>query len=159
MKEVNYVSINSEVKEDVRDSYLISETSQLTKLPSKTIRYYEDIGLIPRPKRNNSGYRVFTKEDIRRLKLIKKAKYLGVSLEEIKEIVDIAFEESCENFEERFVKLLKDKITEVNETIEELYDLRKELMNTKKHLIENQEDFRKNCKAGECEECAFIDEV
>lgn len=153
------MSANSDIKENAGDVYLISETSELTKLPAKTIRYYEDIGLIPPSKRNKSGYRVFTKEDIRRLKLIKKAKYLGISLVEIKEIVNLAFEKSCQDFEERFVKLLNDKITEVNETIEELYDLRKELKNTKKHLIDNQEDFKKDCKAGECKECAFIDEA
>ncbi|UMZ72914.1 MerR family transcriptional regulator [Natranaerofaba carboxydovora] len=141
-----------------KEGYLISEASEISKLPSKTIRYYEDIGLIPSPQRSKSGYRVFTKEDIRRLKLIKKAKYLGISLEEIKEIVDLAFEESCRDFEERFVTLLSEKISEVNETINELYDLRRELVNTKNQITKNQELFRKDCRAGECEECSFIDE-
>ncbi len=160
MKEVSLLKIiDREVtSSELKEKFLISETSKLTKLPTKTIRYYEDIGLIPPPRRNNSGYRVFTREDIRRLKLIKKAKYLGISLEEIKEIVDLAFENSCGDFEERFVKLLNDKVIEVNETIKELHELRKELVNTKENLEKNKDNFKKDCKAGECENCAFIDE-
>ena len=80
-------------------AYLISEVSDLTGLPTKTIRYYEDIKLIPPPERNESGYRTFSGEDIKRLKLIKKAKFLGISLDEIKKIVDLAFNESCSDFE------------------------------------------------------------
>lgn len=138
--------------------YLISEVSDLTGLPSKTIRYYEDIKLIPPPKRNESGYRIFSGEDIKRLKLIKKAKFLGISLDEIKKIIDIAFNESCGDFEEKFVELLKDKVIEVNDTIDELYELRKELIETYKKVNSETEKFKKDCKAGECEECAFIDE-
>lgn len=146
------------MKVEDKELYKISEASKLTKLPTKTIRYYEDIKLIPPPKRNVSGYRVFTWEDIRRLKLIKRAKYLGISLEEIKEIVYLAFEESCRDFEERFVELLDDKIKEVVETVKELDGLKEELKNTKAQIQKNKESFRKDCRAGECEECAFIDE-
>ncbi|MFO7952147.1 MAG: MerR family transcriptional regulator [Bacillota bacterium] len=138
--------------------YLISEASKITKLPKKTIRYYENIGLIPPLKRNQGKYRIFSKEDVRRLVLIKKAKYLGISLREIKELVDLAFDSNCKIFETKFLQLLADKITEVDETINDLHEFRKELVSIKDYMHNNHEQFSEDCRLEECEQCAFIDD-
>ena len=58
-----------------------------TGIPSKTIRYYESIGLIPPPTRTTSRYRVYSDTDVRRLELIRRAKLLDLSLSQIGELV------------------------------------------------------------------------
>jgi len=64
------------------DRYLrIGEVAKKTGLNPKTIRYYEEIGLIPPPRQSearffSAGYRLFTREDVERLELIKRAKLL-----------------------------------------------------------------------------------
>jgi DNA-binding transcriptional MerR regulator len=52
-------------------------------LPVKTLRYYEDLGLLPAIGRSEGGYRLFAEESLRRLEFIRKLKTLGLSLEEI----------------------------------------------------------------------------
>lgn len=138
--------------------YLIGEASKITKLPKKTIRYYENIGLIPPLRRNQGKYRIFSNEDVRRLKLIRKAKYLGISLQQIKELVDLAFDNNCKRFETRFLQLLDGKIAEVDETIDELHELRKEMVDIKDYMHKNHEQFSEECRVGDCEQCAFIDD-
>ena len=52
-------------------------------LPVKTLRYYEDLGLLPAIGRSEGGYRLFAEESLRRLEFIRRLKTLGLSLEEI----------------------------------------------------------------------------
>ncbi len=66
-----------------------------TGVPIKTIRYYEEVGLLPKPSRTLAGYRLYTPKTIDRLQFIKKAQRLGVRLEEIKEILDLADRGRC----------------------------------------------------------------
>ncbi len=65
----------------------IGELSKKTNIPVKTIRYYEDLGLLERPKRSFSQYRIYSQKDIDKLLFIKKAKELGLTLLEIKKIL------------------------------------------------------------------------
>lgn len=58
-------------------------------LNPKTIRYYEDIGLLPEADRTGSGYRVYSPEIVNRLKFIKQAQRLGFRLDEIKDILSL----------------------------------------------------------------------
>ena len=63
----------------------IGEVAYLSGLSVKTIRYYEDIGLLaPTVERSSSGYRLFHEQVLKRLAFIKRAQSLGLSLEEIK---------------------------------------------------------------------------
>lgn len=76
-------------------TYQIGEVAKLTGLSGKTIRHYEEIGLIPPPDRRNPsyaspGYRVYTEAEVRRLVLIKRAKLLDLSLEQLKQLVEAA---------------------------------------------------------------------
>jgi DNA-binding transcriptional MerR regulator len=66
---------------------VIHELAQCTGVPAKTIRYYESIGLLPRPKRTANNYRQYTHTDVERLRLIAGARGLGFSLGEISEIL------------------------------------------------------------------------
>lgn len=64
-------------------------------VPAKTIRYYEDVGLLGRPQRTDSGYRLYRPETADRLQFIKKAQNLGLRLEEIREVLDLADRGRC----------------------------------------------------------------
>ncbi|MBI3159441.1 MAG: heavy metal-responsive transcriptional regulator [Chloroflexi bacterium] len=67
----------------------IRELSKHAAVPAKTIRYYEEIGLLPPPPRQPNGYRRYSETDIERLKLVAGARRLDFSLEEIKELLDL----------------------------------------------------------------------
>lgn len=73
----------------------ISALSKQAGVPVKTIRYYEDMGLLPKPSRTASGYRLYAPDIADRLQFIKKAQNLGLRLDEIKEIVDLADRGRC----------------------------------------------------------------
>lgn len=66
---------------------VIRELAQQTGVPAKTIRYYESIGLLPRPKRAANNYRQYAPADIERLRFIASARSLGLSLDDILEIL------------------------------------------------------------------------
>jgi len=61
----------------------IGQLADETGVTTKTIRYYEEIGLLPAPARQPSGYRRYAGADVDRLDFVAKAKALGLSLEEI----------------------------------------------------------------------------
>ena len=67
----------------------ISELSEHTGVPAKTIRYYEETGLLPTPIRKPNGYREYRAADVDRLKLVAGARRLDFSLAEISEIIDL----------------------------------------------------------------------
>jgi len=67
----------------------IGTLAKAVGLNPKTIRYYEDIGLIQPTGRTDSGYRLYHPDDAKRLKFIKKAQTMGLSLDEIKEVLTI----------------------------------------------------------------------
>ncbi len=67
----------------------IRELVRKTGVPAKTIRYYEDIGLLPVPARKPNGYRDYSESDIDRLRLVAGARHLDIPLAEIKEILDM----------------------------------------------------------------------
>ena len=67
----------------------IGEVALATGLGIQTIRFYEDHGLLPAHRRTEGGYRIFADADLERLEFIKKAKRVGLSLAEIKDVLVI----------------------------------------------------------------------
>ncbi len=67
----------------------ISRLARLGRVNLETIRYYEREGLLPRPPRTRSGYRIFPNEAARSLLFIKRAQRLGFSLTEIRELLTL----------------------------------------------------------------------
>ena len=65
----------------------IQEFAQLTGLSSKTIRYYETIGILSSPQRAPNGYREYSEQDLARARFVAGARSLDLSLEEIHEIL------------------------------------------------------------------------
>ena len=66
--------------------YRIGELASKVGLTERTIRYYEERGLLESVKRLDGGQRVYTDDDVRRLKFIQKLKVLGLSLDEMQEL-------------------------------------------------------------------------
>ncbi len=56
----------------------------------ETIRYYERIGILPRPRRSASGYRLYSADDARRLVFVRRARELGFTLDETRALLDLA---------------------------------------------------------------------
>ena len=67
----------------------IGELAERTGLSLRTIRHYDEVGLLPATGRTEGGFRVYAENDVERLTLIKQMKPLGFSLEEMAEILDI----------------------------------------------------------------------
>jgi DNA-binding transcriptional MerR regulator len=86
----NY-ALDSEAGRNSVHKYLkIGEVASCSGLPVKTIRYYEEIGLLtPATTRSSSGYRLFTPTVLNRLAFIKRAQSLGLSLSEIQELLEV----------------------------------------------------------------------
>ena len=94
-------------------------------LPVKTLRYYEDLGLLPAIGRSEGGYRLFAEESLQRLEFIRRLKTLGLSLEEIQDCLAVhdAGELPCGDIAIQ----LECQIERIDGQIKELRQLRKEL--------------------------------
>ena len=104
----------------------ISEVARRLSLNSQAIYFYERIGLIPPLKRSKAGYRLFEEQDMERLSFICRAKALGLTLEEIREILTLQ-EGKVLPCEEIHARLL-DKVQQLEETITRLQELKGELL-------------------------------
>lgn len=69
---------------------LIGEVAKRTGFPPPTIRYYEEVGLLKKPSRAESGYRSYSSKTVDELLFVKKAQGLGFSLDEIAEILKLS---------------------------------------------------------------------
>lgn len=98
--------------------YTIGQLAQLANINIQTIRFYERKGIIPKPDRKPSGYRLFTDDDVKRLNFILLSKNHGFSLQEIKELLDLRIDSksSCDEVRllaEKKVKMMSAKINEL----------------------------------------------
>jgi len=103
----------------------IGELGQATGFTDKTIRYYERQGVLPAPERTSSGYRKYGPEDIDRLVFIRKAKRLGLSLEDIKGILQVHDRREATCLHVR--SLLGEKLAQVDAVLKDLQTFREEL--------------------------------
>lgn len=100
----------------------IGELAARTGVPTKTIRYYEDIGVLPRPGRAPNGYRVYSDEEVERLRFIRDAQSTGLTLAEISSIVELRSEGigTCGHV----VELLESHLDDLDRQIQNLRDAR-----------------------------------
>ena len=103
----------------------IGELSKRTGVPSKTIRYYEEIGLLPAPQRAENGYRIYTEADVERLQFIRRSRALDFALDEIAEI--LAFRERGEPPCSYVMDLICQQIDEIEGRIRDMERIRDEL--------------------------------
>ncbi|MCL4534352.1 MAG: MerR family transcriptional regulator [Bacteroidetes bacterium] len=105
----------------------IGELAATVGMRAKTIRYYEQIGLVPKAQRDSSGYRVYPESEIARLRFIKRSKLLWLSLKEIKEIAAYVADGHCCTAQTKLMSLIGEKIDEIDARTAELAALRADL--------------------------------
>ena len=103
----------------------IGELTKATGLTAKTIRYYELLGLINSPRRSESGYRLYSADDVERLEFVVKAKQLGLSLEEIRDVIDLRQQQQTPCV--HVLALLDQKLNQLDAVIKGLAEFRREL--------------------------------
>lgn len=103
----------------------IGELSQRAGLPAKTIRYYEEIGLLPPPKRLENSYRDYGEVDVARARFVVGARRLDFSLDDIQEILDLRDRRTAPC--RVVLDLLAEKAEQINQRIAELQRIETEL--------------------------------
>jgi MerR family transcriptional regulator, copper efflux regulator len=103
----------------------IGEVSRLSGIGIEALRFYEKSGLLDRPGRTYSGYRLYDESVLERLAFIKQAQVLGFTLDEIKQL--IAHKRAGENPCAEVREIVRNRLDELNERIEQMIFYRDEL--------------------------------
>jgi DNA-binding transcriptional MerR regulator len=106
----------------------IGELANQTGLSIKTIRYYESRGLLEQPPRTEGGYRLSGPEEVARLRFVPRGKLLALTLEEIKELVELAARCNEGELVPRLEEVLGAKLEETERKIAELSAFRQNLL-------------------------------
>ncbi len=109
--------------------YQIGELANLLEMSPRTIRYYEEIGLLNSVKRIEGGKRVYTDKDFQRLKFIQRLKYLGLTLSEMHELEDIyQIHRTNNKVLSRLLELLDNNTMKIDERINNLLRLKTDIL-------------------------------
>jgi DNA-binding transcriptional MerR regulator len=125
------------------DTLTIGQLGQATGTKIETIRYYEKIGLLPAPKRTAGNYRSYAAEHLQRLGFIRRARELGFTIEDVRELLKLAAhgERPCEQVDQFVARHLET----TERKIQALTRLRRELRDT-----------LDSCKGGRIAECRVV---
>ncbi|GAB4179644.1 MAG: hypothetical protein Fur006_13120 [Coleofasciculaceae cyanobacterium] len=109
----------------MKQGWLIGELGHRVGVPPQTIRYYERLGLLEPPERTESDYRIYSEASEERLRFIQKAKRFGLSLDEIKQLIDIRASGiiPCANLK----VMVKQHLHDLEHRIQEMQAFRQEL--------------------------------
>jgi Cu(I)-responsive transcriptional regulator len=117
----------------------IAAAAERSGLPPKTIRYYEEIGLL-RPDRAENGYRDYSMTDIHRLRFLQRSRSLGFSVEECRQLLSLYNDKERESGDVKTIA--KAKLAEIDRKLAELASLRDMLS----HLVDHcHGDHRPDC--------------
>ena len=115
----------------------IGELAEELNLNPRTIRYYEKLDLLPEPERTQAGYRLYGDKDRQRLSFILKSKQIGLSLDEIREVLSLRDQGS--NPCEHVLAVVDRKIKDIDEQLRTLDELRSELLGLKREAADSIE--------------------
>ena len=102
------------------DTFTRGKIAKLTGCSPETIRYYERIGLLSSPIRGDNGYRLYSQDDVSRLHFIQRAKLLGFSNDDIRELLSISdgpethTRAEVKRLTENHIALIQGRIAELN---------------------------------------------
>lgn len=123
----------------------IKHAAAMSRLPAKTIRYYEDIGLI-RPRRSENGYRTFSSQDLNKLAFVGRARSLGFSVEDCRVLLSLYDDHDRDSAD---VKRVATKhLDRIGQKIDELRSIQRAL----NHLVES-------CHGDKRPDCPIIDDL
>ncbi len=114
-------------------------------LPAKTIRYYEDIGLLTPPRRDN-GYRSYREQELHKLKFLHRARSLGFTIDECRQLLSLYEDESRASSDVK--ALARQHLKEVDAKIQELQGMKSTL-----------ETLIKSCRGDHRPDCPIIDDL
>ena len=110
------------------NSYSIGELARMVNLSQRTIRYYEEIGLLHSIRRIENGKRVYTDDDVRRLKFISRLKVLGLSLAEMVELEKVyRIQRNNREIIPKLLTILDERAFQIDDRINQLVALKKEI--------------------------------
>jgi MerR family copper efflux transcriptional regulator len=135
---------------------MIGAVAKQTGLSSKTIRFYEDEGLVPAPRRSESGYRLYSEADVMRLQLVGRARLLGLNLPAIRNLVNKALSADCATFGDELRDVIARQRAEVESRLRELTALRDELAELEGHIEHCCVGCDPATMAAECHFCGLI---
>lgn len=135
--------------------YRIGDLARQAKVTVRTIRYYEELGLIEAPDRNGSEQRHYTEKDLIYLKRIIQLKNYGLTLGEIGEIISLGKEDS--SGEKRRVRLLKHYREKISDAITKKEKIEQYIDELRWHIeqLEEVDDFQ-GCPGPACTDCKFL---
>ncbi|MBW2286757.1 MAG: MerR family transcriptional regulator [Deltaproteobacteria bacterium] len=132
-----YVSWQSNLNESL---LTVAEVRESTGLSARTLRYYEELGLLPGVRRRAGGRRVYGPDEIERLRFIQRLKALGLSLADIKDLNAVyGIEGSTSAMLGRLDELLERHFGEIDGRIAELMSLRDEITKYRDHVAARSE--------------------
>ena len=110
------------------NNYSIGELARMVNLSQRTIRYYEEIGLLHSIRRIENGKRVYTDDDVRRLKFISRLKVLGLSLAEMVELEKVyRVQRNNREIIPKLLAILDERAFQIDDRINQLIALKKEI--------------------------------
>lgn len=124
----------------------IGEAADHSGIPAKTIRYYEEIGLIQPALRAANNYRHYDETRIRTLQFLKRARSLGFTIEECRELSSLYQDRSRSSADVK--RIAQGRVDHINHKIAELESMR----NTLEHLITE-------CHGDDLPECPILDDL
>ncbi len=132
-----------------QDSYTISQIADQLDISTRTIRFYEEKGLI-KPNRTRGNQRVYTPRNKARLKLILRGKRFGFSLDEISEMIGMADNRVEETDQiEKSLAFGDAKLKEIKERKKELVLLEQDILATREKLIKRKIEIEKQKDTGD----------
>jgi DNA-binding transcriptional MerR regulator len=137
--------------------FKIGEVARLVGMPAKTLRYYEEIGLISPAGRTDSGYRLYGWRELEQIEFVRRAKLMGLSLDEIRGLVETAEDGIPNKVFQRLDDVLERSLEETERKIEELRAFRESLLQYRERAYEAEARGACGCGArGEKEFCGCV---
>lgn len=106
--------------------YRIGQLAKLASVTPDTVRFYEKQGLMDHEERTEGGYRLYTKQDLQRLRFIRYAKQIGFTLEAIVELLSIRVDPERHTCQES-KKIVDTRLQELEEKLQEMQKMRDSL--------------------------------
>jgi len=135
----------------------IGEVARLVGVPAKTLRCYEDISLISPAGRTDSGYRIYGWRELEQIEFVRRAKTMGLTLEQIRGLVEVGEEGIPSGVLRRLDVLLEKKLEETERSLEELRAFRESLLEYRERAAIAEERGACRCaERGEGEFCGCV---